>query len=244
MRVLVLGGTAEARSLAALLHGSPDVEVITSLAGRVAAPKLPEGRTRIGGFGGPAALAAWLQAERITALVDATHPFAERITAAAVAASERTGVPLLMLRRPAWTAGPDDDWRHEPSMAAAAANLPGERVFLTVGRTELGPFVADERRWFLIRSVDPPEPPIPPQALVVGARGPFNIEGELGLMREHAIDVLVTKNSGGEMAAAKLAAARRLTVPVVMIDRPPVPAVTAVATAQEAMSWIRLTRSR
>ncbi|RAY16883.1 cobalt-precorrin-6A reductase [Actinomadura craniellae] len=238
MRVLLLGGTGEARRLAALLAGRPDVEVTSSLAGRVGDPVLPAGRTRVGGFGGPAGLAAWLARERVTAVIDATHPFAAGITASAAAACARLGVPLLLLRRPGWTAGPGDDWRRVPSLAAAAADLPGERVFLTTGRTGLGAFAADAGRWFLVRSIEPPAPPMPPRMRVLLARGPFDVEGEVALMREHAIDVLVTKDSGGAMTAAKLAAARRLRLPVVMVDRPPVPGVPAVATVEEAVAWL------
>ena len=196
-RVLVLGGTGEARDLAARLADQPSIEVISSLAGRTRDPARPAGRTRVGGFGGADGLAAWLAAEGIDAIVDATHPFATAMTAAAVAATQRLGLPLLVLRRPGWTARPDDDWRRVPSLAAAAADLPGERVFLTVGRTEVSAFAADEQRWFLIRSVETPDPPLPPQLQVVTARGPFEVADETALMRRHAVDVLVTKDSGG-----------------------------------------------
>ena len=238
MRVLLLGGTGEARRLAELLAGDSGVEVISSLAGRTGDPALPPGRTRTGGFGGADGLAAWLAAEHIGAVIDATHPFAAAITGSAVAASARLGVPLLLLRRPGWTAGPGDDWRRVPSFAAAAVNLPGERVFLTVGRGAVSAFAADDRRWFLIRSVDAPGPPLPPRAHVLLARGPFSAAGELELMRRHGVDVLVTRDSGGQMTSAKLAAARRLGLPVVMVDRPAVPDAPAVATAGEALAWL------
>jgi precorrin-6A/cobalt-precorrin-6A reductase len=236
--VLVLGGTGEARQLAGQLAGNPAVEVISSLAGRTREPARPAGRTRVGGFGGPAELAGWLVAEHIGAVIDATHPFAAAITAAAVTATAQAGVPLLLLRRPGWTAGPGDDWRRVPSLAAAAASLPGERVLLTVGRTGLAAFAADERRWFLIRSVEAPVPPLPPRAQLRQARGPFTVPGELALLREHAIDVVVTKDSGGEQTSAKLAAARQLGLPVVMVDRPAVPDAPAVATVAEALAWL------
>jgi precorrin-6A/cobalt-precorrin-6A reductase len=238
MRVLLLGGTGEGRRLAAMLAGSAGVEVISSLAGRTAEPVLPPGPIRIGSFGGAQGLAAWLADERIGAVIDATHPFASAITAAAVAASAGVGVPLLLLRRPCWTAGPGDDWRRVPSLQAAAADLPGERVFLTVGRTGVAAFAADGRRWFLIRSVQVPAPPMPPRVRVLLARGPFAVADEVALMRRHAVDVLVTKDSGGEMTSAKLVAARELGLPVVMVDRPPFPATPAVATAEEAQVWL------
>jgi precorrin-6A/cobalt-precorrin-6A reductase len=147
-------------------------------------------------------------------------------------------MPLLVLRRPGWTAGPGDDWRRVPSLAAAAAQLPGQRVLLTVGRTGLGAFAGDRGRWFLIRSVQAPEPPLPRRAQLIQARGPFAVADELTLMRGHAIDVVVTKDSGGELTAAKLAAARELGLPVVMVDRPAVPDAASVATVGEAVAWL------
>jgi precorrin-6A/cobalt-precorrin-6A reductase len=237
-RVLVLGGTGEARELAARLAGRPGTEVISSLAGRTSDPARPPGRTRTGGFGGPDGLAAWLAAEQIGAVVDATHPFAAGITAAAVAATARLGVPLLVLRRPGWTAGPGDDWRRVPSLAAAAGSLPGERVFLTVGRMEVSAFAGDERRWFLIRSVEEPAPPLPRRRCLLRARGPFTAAAETALMRHHGVEVLVTRDSGGELTSAKLAAARQLDLPVIMVDRPADPDAPAVATVGEALAWL------
>ncbi len=236
--MLVLGGTGEARDLAARLAGRSGLEVVSSLAGRTSEPRRPPGRTRVGGFGGPDGLAGWLAAEGIGAVVDATHPFATAMTEAAVTATARLGVPLLVLRRPGWTAGPGDDWRRVPSLAAAAANLPGQRVLLTVGRGGVRAFAADQDRWFLIRSVEVPEPPLPPRAQVVTARGPFTVAGELVLMRGHGIDVVVTRDSGGSQTAAKLAAARELARPVVMVDRPPAPAAPTVATVTDAVAWL------
>lgn len=237
--MLLLGGTGEARRLAGRLDGDPAVEAISSLAGRTAAPRPVPGRVRVGGFGGADGLAAWLRDERIDAVVDATHPFAARMTGNAVRACEDAGVPLLVLRRPGWTRGPGDDWRRVPSLAAAAADLPGERVFLTTGRTGLAAFAGDDRRRFVVRSVDPPGPPMPPRTTVVLARGPFTVEDEAALMRGHRVDVLVTKDSGGAMTAAKLTAARDLGVPVVMVDRPPVPDGVPVAeTVEDAAAWL------
>lgn len=232
--ILILGGTGEARRLAARLPG----EVVSSLAGRVAAPRLPEGEVRVGGFGGVDGLVEWLRANGITAVVDATHPFAATMTAHAVEATARAGVPLLVLRRPGWTAGPGDDWRWVGSLEEAAADLPGERVFLTTGRQDVGVF-AGCGQFFLARSVDPPEPPMPQRIHVLLDRGPFTVDGEVALMREHAIDVLVTKDSGGGQTSAKLAAARLLGVPVVVVRRPPPPAAPTVDSVDAAVEWVR-----
>lgn len=237
LRVLLLGGTGEARRVAAALAGRPGLRVVTSLAGRVADPALPPGEVRIGGFGGPAGLAAWLRAEGIGAVVDATHPFAARVTASAVAATAEVGVPLVVLRRPGWTEVPGDDWRRVPSTAAAAVAVDelGERVFLTTGRQSLAAFAGLDRPWFLARSVDPPEPPTPPRLEVILDRGPFTVTGELDLLRRYRIDLLVTKDSGGSMTEAKLTAARRRRIPVVVVTRPPLPtAPHAVITADPA----------
>ncbi|WP_067483567.1 cobalt-precorrin-6A reductase [Actinomadura hibisca] len=239
IRVLLLGGTGEARELAGRLSDDPRYEIVSSLAGRVADPVLPEGRTRIGGFGGVDGLTAWLREEKINAVIDATHPFAAVMTDSAVQAAERAGLPLLILRRPGWTERPGDDWRRVPTLEAAAANLPGVRVFLTTGRKNLDAFAHDAGRWFLVRSVDPPEPPVPPRMTAVLARGPFTVNEELALMREHRVDCLVTKDSGSPMTAAKLTAARTLDLPVVLVDRPPLPPDARVAgTVDEAAAWL------
>ncbi|MBO3749639.1 cobalt-precorrin-6A reductase [Streptosporangiaceae bacterium NEAU-GS5] len=241
MRVLILGGTAEARALAAALVPLPDLRVVSSLAGRVSNPRLPVGEVREGGFGGPEGLAAWLRAEAVTALVDATHPFAARMTASAALAGAATGVPVLILRRPGWREGPGDDWRRVPSLPAAADALPGlgRRVFLTTGRRSLPVFAGLDELWFLVRSVDPPDPPIPANMRVLLDRGPYSLEGERALIGEHRLDVLVTKDSGGQMTMAKLAAAREFGLPVVMVDRPAPPAgVPTVETVDQAVAWL------
>ncbi|NUW34690.1 cobalt-precorrin-6A reductase [Nonomuraea sp. SMC257] len=237
-RVLILGGTAEARALAAGLAGR-GVHVVSSLAGRVSNPRLPVGEVREGGFGGPDGLAAWLAAERIDAVVDATHPFAARMTASAAEASARTGVPLLVLRRPGWREEPGDDWCRVASLHEAATRLPSPaRVFLTTGRRSLPVFTGLPGVWLLARSVDPPEPPVPDHVHVLLDRGPYTVEGEHALIREHRLDVLVTKDSGGRMTTAKLVAARERGLPVIMVDRPPLPAgVRLVETVEEAAAW-------
>ncbi|MEU7835013.1 cobalt-precorrin-6A reductase [Nonomuraea sp. NPDC049129] len=241
-RVLILGGTAEARALAAELADVPSVHVVSSLAGRVTNPRLPVGDVRAGGFGGPDGLATWLAAERIDAMVDATHPFAARMTASAAEVSARTGVPLLVLRRPGWPQGPADTWQRVDSLQAAATRLAESagpvRVFLTTGRRSLPVFTGLAGVWLLARSVDPPEPPVPPHVHVLLDRGPYTVEGELALIREHRLDVLVTKDSGGRLTAAKLVAARELGLPVIMVDRPPLPTgVRLVETVNAAALW-------
>lgn len=245
MRVLILGGTAEARALAAALSSLPQVRLISSLAGRVADPLLPAGPVRIGGFGGPDGLAEWLrvqrvEGQRIEAVVDATHPFAATISRSAAQAADVTGTPVLALRRPGWTQRPGDDWHRQPSTAAAAEALAGlaERVFLTTGRTDLAPFAGLDRHWFLIRSIEQPSPPLPARHQLVLARGPFTVADERALMAEHRIGLLVTKDSGGPLTVAKLVAARELGLPVLLIDRPPVPDVPAVATVEQAVAWV------
>ncbi|MFC8586632.1 cobalt-precorrin-6A reductase [Streptomyces sp. NPDC057217] len=239
MHVLVLGGTTEARALAGLLH--PRVRVTSSLAGRVARPRLPEGEVRIGGFGGADGLAAWIGEHAVDAVIDATHPFAERISFNAALAAATTHVPLLALRRPGWVPREGDDWRDAGSLAEAAAALDGlgDRVFLTTGRMGLAAF-ADRPEWFLVRSVDAPEAPVPGRAEVLLDRGPFTLEGERELLRRHRIDVLVTKDSGGAATAPKLTAAREARIPVVVVRRPPVPEGVPVATTpEEAAALVR-----
>ncbi|WP_113702485.1 cobalt-precorrin-6A reductase, partial [Nonomuraea lactucae] len=184
-------------------------------------------------------LAAWLAAEAVDAVVDATHPFAARMTASAAEASASTGVPLLVLRRPGWRAGPGDAWQRVGSLQEAAERLVAPmRVFLTTGRRSLPVFAGRDGVWFLARSVDPPEPPVPGNVHVLLDRGPYTVEGELALIREHRLDVLVTKDSGGPMTTAKLVAARRLRLPVIMVNRPPLPGgVRLVETVAEAAGW-------
>ena len=237
-RVLLLGGTGEARRLARRLLDD-GVPVVSSLAGRVADPLLPPGEVRVGGFGGAVGLAAWLQEHPVAAVVDATHPFAAGMTANAAQACTLTGVPLLRLQRPGWTAQPGDDWRRVDSLAGAAGAVTGfAHVFVTTGRLGLAAF-ARLTAHCVVRSVDPPDPPLPPLTTVVLARGPFTVEEERALMTEHGIDVVVTKDSGGHMTEAKLTAARQLGIPVVLVRRPPVPpGVPVVATVDEAREWV------
>lgn len=236
-RILLLGGTTEARHLAEHLATDPTVAVTTSLAGRTTTPLLPAGEVRIGGFGGVDGLTDWLRAHRVDAVVDATHPFATTITANAVAATRQLGLPLLLLRRPGWPSRPG--WHHVATLAAATARLPelGRRVFLTTGRMDLTVPVALPDLWFLLRSVQPPDGP-PPNVTVVTGRGPFTVADELALLRAHRIDVLLTRDSGGD--TAKLDAADAHGIPVLVLDRPaPPPDVPTVPTEQDAMAWLR-----
>jgi precorrin-6A/cobalt-precorrin-6A reductase len=226
MRLLILGGTTEARLLAEQLAGLDGFEAELSLAGRTKAP-LPQALTcRVGGFGGAEGLAEYLRAGRIEALIDATHPFAERISENAAQAARSVGIPLVTLTRAPWTAQPGDRWT-EVADAAAAALAIGEqrrRVFLTVGRQQVPAFEAAPRHDYLIRVIDPPEPmPAFPQSRLLLARGPFTLESERALMEAERIEVLVSKNSGGEGTRAKIDAARQLDLPVVLIRRPAEP---------------------
>ncbi|WP_240965732.1 cobalt-precorrin-6A reductase [Streptomyces zingiberis] len=225
-----------------MLAGGSGPRVTSSLAGRVARPRLPAGEVRVGGFGGPEGLARWLREQRVDALIDATHPFADTITRHAARAAADAHVPLLVVRRPGWVAGPGDDWRPAASLDAAARLLPslGGRVLLTTGRTGLAAFAGLTGPWFLIRTVDPPDPPLPPRHRLLLARGPFTLDGERELLREHRVDVLVTKDSGGDATAAKLTAARLAGLPVVLVRRPEPPAGVPLVTGEdEALEWLR-----
>jgi len=232
--VLVLGGTTEGRAAAAELSARAGVRVISSLAGAVRSPRLPEGEVRLGGFGGAEGLARYLLAERVSAVLDATHPFAAVMTANAAAACARTGVPLVVVRRPGWTPAPGDRWHRVGSVAGAAAVLPrllpaaDGRVLLTTGRGGLGAFAGiDATCW--IRAVDPPDPPLPRCHTLLLDRGPFTLDAERELLDRVRPHVLVTKDSGGDATAAKLVAARERGIAVVVVDRPAVPAGVRVA---------------
>jgi precorrin-6A/cobalt-precorrin-6A reductase len=236
--ILILGGTAEARALAAALDDD-GTQVVSSLAGRVSRPRLPRGEVRIGGFGGPDGLAAWLRERDVTAIVDATHPFAERISASAWTAAQVTETPLVRLERAGWRERSDDRWHRVATLPQAAALVPavGARVFLTTGRQGLAAFAANEE-WFLIRCVDPPSGPLPARHELVLDRGPYTLAAELELIDRFKLDVLVTKDSGGEMTIAKLDAARERGLPVIVVDRPPRPETPHVDSVAAARTWV------
>ena len=241
MTILILGGTSEARALAAELVRA-GWDVLTSLAGRVGEPALPAGWVRIGGFGGVAGLAAFLRDEGITAMVDATHPFAVRIGANAAAAAEQTGVPLLRLERPGWADHPRAGrwtWAADADAARDAA-LPYDRPFLTTGRQSLRTFLGWADRHALVRVVDPPEIDVPARWTVITARGPYSYADERRLMVDFGVDVLLTKDSGGSHTAAKLDAAGDLGIPVVVIARPARPTgVPTVSSVADVVAWLQ-----
>ncbi len=239
-RVLVLGGTGEARELAARLTAS-GVPVVSSLAGRVSRPALPEGEVRVGGFGGVHGLAAYLADEAVTHVVDATHPFAERISANAAAACDLAGVPVVRLQRPGWSRQPlasSFTWVDSVEAAREAADGFG-RPFVTTGRQQLEAFSSWGDRFVLVRVVEPPGWDVPASWEVLQARGPFGLDDELDLMRSRRVDVLLTKDSGGALTEPKLRAAHALGVAVVVVRRPAVPeGLAVVETVDEAYDWV------
>jgi len=240
MRILILGGTGEASALVrGLLAQEPRVSITLSLAGRTSQPKPEAVATRIGGFGGAEGLAAWIARERIDLVIDSTHPFAARIGANAAQACAETGIPLLAIRRPAWTPLPGDRWIIVPDMAAAARAL-GEapcRVFLTIGRQEVAAFAAAPQHDYVVRAIEDIALAVP-RFTAIRARGPFDTAAETAFLAERAIAVLVSKNSGGDATYGKIAAARALGLPVVMVSRPDKPAVPSVPDVAGALAWI------
>ncbi|MDO5704182.1 MAG: cobalt-precorrin-6A reductase [Paracoccus sp. (in: a-proteobacteria)] len=239
-RILILGGTTEASALADALART-GADAVLSYAGRVARPRAQPVPVRIGGFGGADGLADYLRTEKITHLVDATHPFAATISSNAVAAARATDTPLIALTRPPWQPGPGDDWRFVPDIPAAltALNGPARRVMLALGRMHLAQFAACPQHHYLLRLVDPPDapPPLPRHSITLD-RGPFTAEGDIALMRDHSIQIIVAKNAGGSGADAKLAAARMLRLPVILIDRPALPARREATSVAEVLRWL------
>lgn len=217
------------------------VDAVYSYAGRTENPVPQPLPVRVGGFGGVAGLAAYLQAEGITHAVDATHPFAAQMSRNAVEACAATGTPLIALERAPWAAVEGDRWTHVPDIAAAVTRLGDapRRVFLAIGRQTLDAFAGAPQHHYLLRLVDPPTEPLPlPRAEAVIARGPFTVEGDRALLRDRRIEVIVAKNAGGAGAEAKLVAARELGLPVVLIDRPWVPGRRVARTVAEVMAWL------
>lgn len=238
-QILILGGTSEARQLAGRLAARGDCDVVLSLAGRTKAPVEQPVPVRVGGFGGAQGLADYLNAESVSLLIDATHPYAAQISRNAAHAAELTGVPLIGLRRPAWEPVEGDRWKLVSSVEGAVAAL-GEtprRVMVTLGRQELLPFQAAPQHSYLIRSVDPVEPPLDvPDATYILGRGPFDEASERTLLKEHRIETIVSKNSGSTATYGKIAAARELGIEVVMIARPELPDVPSVGSVEEAVA--------
>jgi len=239
-RVLLLGGTTEASQLARALAAA-GIDAVFSYAGRTGAPVEQPLSTRIGGFGGPEGLVRCLREEGITHVVDATHPFAARMSRNAVEACGTANVPLCAFERAPWAEGPGDDWRHVPDIAGAVAALPDAPapVFLAIGRQNLEPFAAKPQHRYLLRLVDPPGDVLPlPDTEVVIARGPFTEAGDAALLRTHGIEVIVAKNAGGTGARAKLDAARALGLPVILIDRPALPTRRVARSVEEVMDFL------
>lgn len=240
-KLLILGGSGEAAALARALDGDARYDVTLSLAGRTSEPvKLP-GTIRTGGFGGAEGLSRTLHDEKFDAVIDATHPFADQIKANAIEAARLTGVPLLAIRRPSWTPVDGDNWILVEDLEGAAVALgeTAKRVFLTTGRDELRPFAKASQHFYLLRSVEAPaRDELPAHVELITARGPFRLVDELALLKQHAIDIVVTKNSGGEATYAKLEAARALGLPVVMIRRPMLREAPSVETVVEALQWL------
>ncbi len=241
VRVLILGGTGDAAQLAAKISAFPALEVISSLAGRTRQPTLPTGLLRSGGFGGADGLTAYLQAQSINVLIDATHPFAAQISWNAATATAQTGVHYLRLKRPAWTPEIGDRWIEVETVKDAVHAIPpaAKRVFLTIGRQQLAPFASLSQTWFLMRSIDPPAAHLPlPNGELLLDRGPFSLEQERQLLQDYRIDAIVSKNSGGTATYPKLVAARELNLPVVMVKRPAMPPGETVAGVEGAIAWL------
>jgi precorrin-6A/cobalt-precorrin-6A reductase len=240
-RLLILGGTGEARQLADALAARDGLTVITSLAGRTVAPLRPAGELRIGGFGGVEGLAGYLRSAKIDLVIDATHPYAAAISRHAVAASEAAGRPLLRLERAPWQAEAGDHWIEVDSLSAAAQAAPslGRRAFLTIGVKELAAFAGARDLWFLVRLVAAPDEPLPLTSYeILLGRGPFAIEAERQLLREHRIDLVIAKNSGGTATHGKIVAARELGLPVMLLRRPALPRAETAGSIEQAVAWV------
>jgi precorrin-6A/cobalt-precorrin-6A reductase len=240
-RILILGGTAEARHLAQMLAPRTGLAITLSLAGRTAFPLAQPVAVRIGGFGGPEGLADHIRSERVDALIDATHPYAAIISANAARAAALTGVPILALTRASWTSVAGDHWIEVDDTQAAvrAIGSAPRRVLVTLGRKNLSAFIGAPQHQYLVRSVDPVDPPLAvPHALYINARGPFTQEQDHALMEQHGVEIVISRNSGGDASYGKIAAARALNLPVIMLRRPKLPRVPAVERVQDAVAWL------
>ena len=240
MRVLLLGGTTEANQISRALAAA-GIAGVYSYAGRTATPVPQPLPTRVGGFGGVDGLADYIRQERITHVIDATHPFANQMSGHAVEVCATASTPLIAYLREPWVEKPGDKWQHVDSFETAASALPEQpaRIFLAIGRQQLAPFAAQPQHFYLLRLVDVLDTAMPlPNAEIVLARGPFTIEGDLALLRDNSITHVVTRNAGGEGARAKLDAARALGLPVIMIDRPSLPERRTAQSVDEIMRWL------
>lgn len=240
MRVLLLGGTTEASTLAHALKYA-EIETVFSYAGRTNSPTEQPVETRVGGFGGVAGLRDYLQKKSITHIVDATHPFAAQMSLNAHQACTQLALPLTRLERPAWVPQLYDDWLGVPDIESAPYALPytPTRVFLAIGRMHLHHFASQPQHHYVLRLVDEPAQPIALRNhTIIVARGPFDVAGDTALMREHRIEYLVTKNAGGSGAVAKITAARNLRLPVVMIERPELPDSHKASDIETVLRWL------
>ena len=244
-RILILGGTGEGFRLAEYLHAHPDVDVITSMAGRTPAPKTPAGALRRGGFGGVDGLVSYLRAEGISAMIDATHPFASRMSRNAALAGRAAGIACVHIHRPGWSRAPGDDWHEVACLEDAADALPAGAgaTFLTVGKTQLHHFSRRDDVAFLARIVAPlghdeDVGALPAKLTFVYDKGPFDLESERQLLMRHKIAWIVSKNSGGAAAQGKLVAARELGIPVIMVRRPDAPDGVCVGDGDAAIQWL------
>lgn len=245
--VLVLGGAGDARALInAMAAQALPVRITLSLAGRTTQPYAQydgaiDVSVRTGGFGGVGGLASYLQQHSVAVIINATHPFAAQMAANAAAAAHLTGTPLLRLQRPAWRRTPSDHWIDVADMpgAVAAIGAAPQRVFLAIGRQQLAPFMAAQQHHYVVRSIDPPDTAIRlANAIFIAARGPFTLQDELALLRQHAIGLVVAKNSGGAATYAKIEAARLLGLKVIMVARPRAPAVAETADIATALAFL------
>jgi precorrin-6A/cobalt-precorrin-6A reductase len=241
MRVLILGGTTEASALAELIAGDLRFQATLSLAGRTSTPKPQPIATRVGGFGGADGLTDFLRAHEIDAVVDATHPYAARMSANAVVACKQAGVPLASLVRPAWMMQAGDRWTIVPTTVAAALALgqAPQRVFLSLGRQDLHFFAAFTQHHYIARLIERPQQTALPRGLVLlQQRGPFDFEAELRLLKDQKVGVIVSRNSGGNATYPKIEAARVLGLAVIMISRRAKPAGHIVKSAEAAVAWL------
>lgn len=241
MRLLLLAGTREARLLAKKLAAMPRIDAIASLAGATRTPAELALPMRCGGFGGKEAFRDYLKAAGIEAVLDATHPFAERISGRTAEVCLGEGLPHAMVLRPEWRPGPGDDWTELDCAENAAGIIPdGAAVFLATGPHGVERFANLQGRKVICRRIEQPERPFPflgGEYLV--DRPPFSMEDELSLFRRLEIDWLIVKNSGGDASRPKLDAARVLGIKVALLRRPPVPDAVLLRSVDEAIGWVR-----